>query len=299
MRISHEVMGIDLDRRQPRGARSRATSAPSRWGSTCSTSAPAPTRSGRRSPASTPTGSVACRRSRTAPTSWTAARPGPLPHVVVVGGGYIGLEMAEAFLQRGAKVVLVEGERSTDAHARPRHGGQLADAVRRHGIDLRLGAKVIGFDRRAVHTDTGTFPADLSSSGSASRPTPRSPATRASSSAAARRSQVDRRQRTSAEGVWAAGDCADSFHLVSQRRIHIALGTVANKQGRVAGIEHRWRLRHVPRSGRHRHHQGVRHRGRPAPVSPSTKPADAGFEYVVGIGRQHHAGRVLPRRRSR
>jgi NADPH-dependent 2,4-dienoyl-CoA reductase/sulfur reductase-like enzyme len=47
---------------------------------------------------------------------------------------------------------------------------------------------------------------------------------------------VNRRQETSAEGVYAAGDCAETFHRVSQRPIHVALGTVANKQGRVAGI---------------------------------------------------------------
>ena len=47
---------------------------------------------------------------------------------------------------------------------------------------------------------------------------------------------VDRRQRTSHDEVWAAGDCAESFHLVSQRPVHMALGTVANRQGRVAGI---------------------------------------------------------------
>jgi NADPH-dependent 2,4-dienoyl-CoA reductase/sulfur reductase-like enzyme len=46
---------------------------------------------------------------------------------------------------------------------------------------------------------------------------------------------VDRRQRASAEGVYAAGDCATSHHLVSGREVHVALGTVANKQGRVAG----------------------------------------------------------------
>ena len=38
------------------------------------------------------------------------------------------------------------------------------------------------------------------------------------------------------EGIWAAGDCAESFHLVSQRPVHVALGTVANRHGRVAGI---------------------------------------------------------------
>jgi NADPH-dependent 2,4-dienoyl-CoA reductase/sulfur reductase-like enzyme len=47
---------------------------------------------------------------------------------------------------------------------------------------------------------------------------------------------VDRRQHTPVDGVWAAGDCAESMHLVTGRPVHIALGTVANKQGRVAGI---------------------------------------------------------------
>jgi NADPH-dependent 2,4-dienoyl-CoA reductase/sulfur reductase-like enzyme len=47
---------------------------------------------------------------------------------------------------------------------------------------------------------------------------------------------VDRRQRTTLDGVYAAGDCCESHHLVSGRPTHVALGTVANKQGRVAGI---------------------------------------------------------------
>src|SRR5690606_35233824 len=46
----------------------------------------------------------------------------------------------------------------------------------------------------------------------------------------------DRRQRTNLDGVYAAGDCCESWHLVSGRAVHVALGTVANKQGRVAGI---------------------------------------------------------------
>ena len=48
--------------------------------------------------------------------------------------------------------------------------------------------------------------------------------------------RVNRRQQTSADGVWAAGDCCESIHRVSGRPVHIALGTVANKQSRVAGI---------------------------------------------------------------
>jgi len=47
---------------------------------------------------------------------------------------------------------------------------------------------------------------------------------------------VDRQQRTSVDGVWAAGDCCQSIHRVSGRPSYEPLGTVANKQGRVAGI---------------------------------------------------------------
>ncbi|NCB29440.1 MAG: NAD(P)/FAD-dependent oxidoreductase, partial [Clostridia bacterium] len=47
---------------------------------------------------------------------------------------------------------------------------------------------------------------------------------------------VDRRMRTSVEGIWSAGDCAQVVHLLTGVPVHMALGTVANKAGRVAGI---------------------------------------------------------------
>ena len=47
--------------------------------------------------------------------------------------------------------------------------------------------------------------------------------------------QVNFSQQTSREGVYAVGDCAESFHRVSRRWVNIALGDIANKQGRVAG----------------------------------------------------------------
>ncbi|HUV09418.1 MAG TPA: FAD-dependent oxidoreductase, partial [Acidimicrobiia bacterium] len=47
---------------------------------------------------------------------------------------------------------------------------------------------------------------------------------------------VDDHQRTSAEGVFAAGDCVETFHRVSRQPVAIALGTHANKQGRVVGL---------------------------------------------------------------
>ena len=48
--------------------------------------------------------------------------------------------------------------------------------------------------------------------------------------------RVDERQETISPGVWAAGDCCESRHLVTGEPVYVALGTYANKQGRVAGI---------------------------------------------------------------
>lgn len=48
--------------------------------------------------------------------------------------------------------------------------------------------------------------------------------------------QVNKRLETSVPNIWAAGDCAESFHLLTQNQVHVALGTVANKHGLVAGI---------------------------------------------------------------
>jgi NADPH-dependent 2,4-dienoyl-CoA reductase/sulfur reductase-like enzyme len=47
---------------------------------------------------------------------------------------------------------------------------------------------------------------------------------------------TDPRMATSHEGIWAAGDCAEIFHRVSRKPVAIALGTHANKEGRVAGV---------------------------------------------------------------
>ncbi len=156
--------------------------------------------------------------------------------VVVVGGGYIGLEMAEAFIERGARVTLVEGGpqvmRTLDADmAAPIH-----DALVGLGIGLRLGTSAQGFEPGVVHTAEGDVPADLVVLGLGVVPNAELAADAGLTLSTRGSIRVNRRQQTSAEGVWAAGDCCDSKHLVSQRRVHVALGTVANKQARVAGI---------------------------------------------------------------
>ena len=156
--------------------------------------------------------------------------------VAVVGGGYIGLEMAEAFVQRGVAVTLVEAAGhlmpSLDADV----AAPLVGALEGLGIDVRLGTPLESVEDGAVVAAGERIAADLVVLGLGTRPNADLAADAGIDVGVKGAVRVDRRQRTSAEGVWAAGDCCESYHLVARAPVHIALGTVANKQGRVAGI---------------------------------------------------------------
>ncbi|HEX2065052.1 MAG TPA: FAD-dependent oxidoreductase, partial [Acidimicrobiales bacterium] len=157
--------------------------------------------------------------------------------VVVVGGGYIGLEMAEAFRRRGCpSVTVVERSPEVMPTLDPDMGGLVSEAMRRSGIEVRCGVAVTGFSPAEVHTEAGDLPADLVVLGLGVAPNAGLASGAGLATGPKGAVSVDSRQRTSAEGVWAAGDCCASHHLVSRRPVHVALGTVANKQGRVAGI---------------------------------------------------------------
>jgi NADPH-dependent 2,4-dienoyl-CoA reductase/sulfur reductase-like enzyme len=164
------------------------------------------------------------------------ARSAECRRVVVVGGSYIGVEMAEAFVERGAAVTVVEAGPQLLPVLDPDMATHVADAVRADGVDLRLGVTATGFDDGVVHTDAGDLPADLVVLGLGVVPNSELAADAGIETGVGGALRVTPRQRTSHEAVWAAGDCCQSFHLVSRRHVHVPLGTVANKQGRVAGI---------------------------------------------------------------
>jgi NADPH-dependent 2,4-dienoyl-CoA reductase/sulfur reductase-like enzyme len=164
-----------------------------------------------------------------------AAETSACREVVVVGGGYIGLELAEAFVERRSNVTLVESNPHVMTTLDPDMAEPVEDAMRKLGIDVRLATKVTGFETGAVHTEHGTITADLVILGIGVEPSSELAAGAGIELGVRRSVRVDRRQQTSADNVWAAGDCSESFHLVSRRPVYVALGTVANRQARVAG----------------------------------------------------------------
>jgi NADPH-dependent 2,4-dienoyl-CoA reductase/sulfur reductase-like enzyme len=161
--------------------------------------------------------------------------------VVLVGGGYIGLEMAENFVLRGIPVAVVESAPQVMNMIDADMAALLAEELRKNGVQLFLNEPLRGFDLqgekvRAVITEQRILPADLVILGLGVRP----------NSGLARDAgipvgptgaiKVNGKMATEVAGIWAAGNCAESFHLVSRRPVAFALGTIANKQGRVAGI---------------------------------------------------------------
>jgi NADPH-dependent 2,4-dienoyl-CoA reductase/sulfur reductase-like enzyme len=163
--------------------------------------------------------------------------------VVVVGGGYIGLEIAEACRVRGLRVTVVDRSATPVGTFDPDIGEFIADAVRGVGIELLLSEEVVAVDvgsdgrAQAVVTAGGReLPADLIVLGLGVRPNIRLAQEAGIPLGTSGGIAVDARMRTQIEGVWAAGDCVESRHRLSGQRMVVALGTHANKQGRVAGI---------------------------------------------------------------
>ncbi|MFA9432605.1 FAD-dependent oxidoreductase [Egicoccus sp. AB-alg2] len=161
---------------------------------------------------------------------------------VVVGAGYIGLEMAEAMVVRGYEVDLVERSDRPMKTLDPDLGQRVADAMQGMGIRLHLTTEVKGIEHdgdrpRAVVTSAGELPADVVVLGLGTAPN--TDLARDAGIPVGEHTGgivVDVRQRTRVPGVWAAGDCAEVHHRVARAPAAIALGTIANKTGRVAGI---------------------------------------------------------------
>ncbi len=144
----------------------------------------------------------------------------------VIGGGYIGLEAAEALRRNGLAVKVFE----QDANVLHRGDPDLTAAVRsrleQHRVELCCGERireVEQYECDVVVWATGIQPnAELAAE--AGIETGRTGAIR-----------VDERMETNLRGVYAAGDCAEAQHAITGRAVYLPLGTTANKMGRVAG----------------------------------------------------------------
>lgn len=160
---------------------------------------------------------------------------------VVVGGGYVGLELAEALHRRSLHVTVVEDGPQPLSTLDADMGALVADAIRELGIDLHTETEVSAFETgsdgrvSAVVVGNRTLPADVVVLGLGVEPEVTLARDAGIEIGPTGGIATDARMETSVSSVWAAGDCVECHHRVSGRPVTIALGTHANKQGLVAG----------------------------------------------------------------
>src|SRR5690606_10778048 len=160
---------------------------------------------------------------------------------VIVGGGYIGVEAADALREQGAAVTIIDMLPQLLPNFDADMARHVEDDLRADGVDVRLGdgmAELEAVDGRVVGVRTHAgerIGADLVVVAIGVRPNVALAQAAGVPLGETGAIAVDSRQRTRVEGVYAAGDCCEALHLVTGRPAYIPLGTTANKQGRVAG----------------------------------------------------------------
>lgn len=159
---------------------------------------------------------------------------------LVVGTGYIGMEMAEALAQAGLDVTVV-GRRPK---VMPLFEDEIRDEVEkellRKNVNLISGVEAAGVERQGSRlllslSDGRTISTDLIVVGAGVKPRS-SLAVEAGIKVGVKKAvSVDRNQRTSHDNIWSAGDCCEVYHSLLTRNAYIPLALGANRQGRIVG----------------------------------------------------------------
>lgn len=163
---------------------------------------------------------------------------------VIIGGGYIGIEMLEAFYKNGLEVTLIE----RDEHILPIFDPEISDLIQQEIINISDGKvkiltseSVIAFEgeekvERVITSKGNVIETDIVLVAVGVMPNTEIAAAAGIELGVKNAIRVNNRMQTSIKDIYAAGDCIENFHLVSKNYCWIPLGSSANKEGRCAAI---------------------------------------------------------------
>ncbi len=159
---------------------------------------------------------------------------------LIIGGGYIGMEMADALTRRGLAVTVAEHGASVLKTIDASFGSLVNAELVRHGVRVETGVRIERIDQegtqlRVAGSNAFQTTADLVLL--AVGVEPRSDLARAAGIEVGERGaiRVTRRMETNLPAIYAAGDCVETWHHLLGRPTYLPLGTTAHKQGRIAG----------------------------------------------------------------
>jgi NADPH-dependent 2,4-dienoyl-CoA reductase/sulfur reductase-like enzyme/rhodanese-related sulfurtransferase len=162
-------------------------------------------------------------------------------NVVIAGGGYIGLEMAESLVRLGKNVTIVELAPQILTLFDEDFAGILRQYLEKQGVKIFTseGIRALrGKGGKVTHVQTAAreIEAEVVLMSLGVRPQVELAKDAGLKIGVTGAVWVDERMETSAEGIYSAGDCAETTHLVTGKRVWVPLGSTANKQGRVVGV---------------------------------------------------------------
>ena len=154
---------------------------------------------------------------------------------VVVGGGFIGLEMVEALVKRGLKVNVVEMMPHVMAIMEAETAGFIQTELLAYGVGLHTGAGVTEIKQRSVKLDNGkVLDADMVLLSIGVRPTLQLAKETGLEIGQAGGLLVNAQLQTSDPDIYAAGDMVEIEHRINGKKVRIPLAGPANRQGRIA-----------------------------------------------------------------
>lgn len=160
--------------------------------------------------------------------------------LIIIGAGYIGMEMADAMVRRGLAVSVVEYAPSTLTTFDSRMGAVVEEELIRHGVSVFTSFSVSGIsssaDQLIVHSKEGrALAADMILVAAGSRPETSLALTAGITTGFKNAICVNRKMETNLQDVYAAGDCVETYSRLLGKNIYLPLGSTAYKQGRIAG----------------------------------------------------------------
>lgn len=170
----------------------------------------------------------------------THLKDGKCRKAIIVGAGFIGIEMAEALKNLQIDTHMIGRSPYPAMRWDPEFAKLILDEMTANGVQFFPGMGFTAISegrdyRLCLETSGGKMEADMILIALGVRPNIKLANDLGLQIGTTGAIKVDFSQHTSKEGVYAVGDCCEVYHLVSKKWVHIPLGDIANKQGRVAG----------------------------------------------------------------
>lgn len=165
--------------------------------------------------------------------------------VIIIGGGFIAVELAQAFIKNNIEVIMIVHSStimsSFDDDISELIYKNMVD-IAKGKIEIRLDEEIVRFNKEgdifksALTNKNETLEADFCVLSTGIKPNSEIALQSGINIGTTGAVYVDNKMRTNISNIYAAGDCAEKYSIITKKPLYIGLGAIASKEGRIAGI---------------------------------------------------------------